>query len=598
MTILILLIRKTGMKKLSKRFVYGSWIVIPIFMVLVAFVKIPIPEQIAKFSAEIEDRVVEIHALAEGNETELEKDDFGKDELQSAPQSGEENRQEEVLEKSEEGKGNAIRIWSVVKVIGVAGYALCVVLIVAYIVSTNVRFEHRCRHSRVYLCATKNFKLPVYEMDGIATPFLLWATIYVPPGMTEEELRYAMIHEEGHFRHGDGFWVMIRYLIFAFFFFNPIIWLAHLYSGYDCELACDEFVMRNIDNKDYRNYGSCLLDVIKKSKKVSERVLLSTNMKSEKRLIRARIENIAMRQQHKIGVMFVAVFLLLIASGCALMSKNVKTESEPTSEIASENLSEEVEEKSEKKPFEYVDPTADDILRDGGGFGVVRCYINENPDGSAEGRFGDVTFQIPKEWKGRYTSFVSQDSLWFYLIDSWEPECGWCYVLCGFERSESEDEIFWGTKIGETDEYVYSFFAKEDYPPPGESELYLEYLDMGELAWQIGNSAVIEGDDSKGQTQDEDFIFSMSSKQVISDESIEKLTLEELKIARNEIYARHGLIFHDEELYDYFISFDWYVPFIDSEDFDESMLSETEQTNIQKIRNREEELGVIPEWNK
>ena len=115
--------------------------------------------------------------------------------------------------------------------------------------------------------------------------------------MTEEELRYAMIHEEGHFRHGDGFWVMIRYLIFAFFFFNPIIWLAHLYSGYDCELACDEFVMRNIETKDYRNYGSCLLDVIKKSKKVSERVLLSTNMKSEKRLIRARIENIAMRQQ-------------------------------------------------------------------------------------------------------------------------------------------------------------------------------------------------------------------------------------------------------------------------------------------------------------
>lgn len=58
------------------------------------------------------------------------------------------------------------------------------------------------------------------------------------------------------------------------------------------------------------------------------------------------------------------------------------------------------------------------------------------------------------------------------------------------------------------------------------------------------------------------------------------------------------MIFHNEELYDYFISFDWYVPFIDSEDFDESMLSETEQTNIQKIRNREEELGVIPEWNK
>ena len=64
-----------------------------------------------------------------------------------------------------------------------------------------------------------------------------------------------------------------------------------------------------------------------------------------------------------------------------------------------------------------------------------------------------------------------------------------------------------------------------------------------------------------------------------------------LKITRNEIYARHGRIFNDQELQDYFQRQKWYVPQTASNDFDESCLNEVEQYNVDLIRMYEQQIG-------
>lgn len=64
-----------------------------------------------------------------------------------------------------------------------------------------------------------------------------------------------------------------------------------------------------------------------------------------------------------------------------------------------------------------------------------------------------------------------------------------------------------------------------------------------------------------------------------------------LLIARNEIFARHGYIFKDTDLREYFLSQAWYRETISSEDFDDSMLTETEQANLDVIIEAEKELG-------
>lgn len=60
-----------------------------------------------------------------------------------------------------------------------------------------------------------------------------------------------------------------------------------------------------------------------------------------------------------------------------------------------------------------------------------------------------------------------------------------------------------------------------------------------------------------------------------------------LRITRNEIYARHGRMFNDQELQEYFTGQDWYIPRSSSGDFDESCLNEVEKYNAALIQSYE-----------
>ncbi len=63
----------------------------------------------------------------------------------------------------------------------------------------------------------------------------------------------------------------------------------------------------------------------------------------------------------------------------------------------------------------------------------------------------------------------------------------------------------------------------------------------------------------------------------------------ELKLARNEIFARRGYIFEDREMTEYFGSMAWYKPSIPAKDFDERVFNESERRDLQCILAEEEE---------
>jgi len=69
---------------------------------------------------------------------------------------------------------------------------------------------------------------------------------------------------------------------------------------------------------------------------------------------------------------------------------------------------------------------------------------------------------------------------------------------------------------------------------------------------------------------------------------LEGLFTEDLRRLRNEIYARRGRTFKDQELRDYFGSFDWYHP---TTTFDEKSLTPIERANAELIRRMESEAS-------
>ena len=67
---------------------------------------------------------------------------------------------------------------------------------------------------------------------------------------------------------------------------------------------------------------------------------------------------------------------------------------------------------------------------------------------------------------------------------------------------------------------------------------------------------------------------------LITEQMLRGLSLHELRLLRNEIYARHGRVFRTDWLSQYFFSQPWYDP---KEDFKDEEISGTDKTNIETI---------------
>ena len=66
-----------------------------------------------------------------------------------------------------------------------------------------------------------------------------------------------------------------------------------------------------------------------------------------------------------------------------------------------------------------------------------------------------------------------------------------------------------------------------------------------------------------------------TDKKYYTKEEFESEPMLVIHLAKNEIYARHGYIFKNEDLYNYFMGCIWYSPTCDSTDFDDSIFNST-----------------------
>ena len=85
----------------------------------------------------------------------------------------------------------------------------------------------------------------------------------------------------------------------------------------------------------------------------------------------------------------------------------------------------------------------------------------------------------------------------------------------------------------------------------------------------------------------EDYILPDSNSRYLTDGDLVELDKTVLRLARNEIYARHGRWFQSEDLNAYFSSKPWYYGYISAEEFDDSVMNEYEKANLDLIKSAE-----------
>ena len=83
------------------------------------------------------------------------------------------------------------------------------------------------------------------------------------------------------------------------------------------------------------------------------------------------------------------------------------------------------------------------------------------------------------------------------------------------------------------------------------------------------------------------YLLADSDKRYVTAEEVTALSAAERRLARNEIYARHGRMFNDAEVQKYFNSQSWYTGTVQPQDFDNSVLNEYEKANINLLSSLE-----------
>ena len=88
-----------------------------------------------------------------------------------------------------------------------------------------------------------------------------------------------------------------------------------------------------------------------------------------------------------------------------------------------------------------------------------------------------------------------------------------------------------------------------------------------------------------------EFILPDSSVRVLDKSELSGFSAEQCRLARNEIYAKHGRMFDDAGLQNYFNSRSWYHGTIPAKQFNDNMLSDIEIQNRNLIIAFEKEMG-------
>ena len=102
----------------------------------------------------------------------------------------------------------------------------------------------------------------IYLCDAISSPFILGVVkphIYLPSGLDEVQRQNVLAHEQAHLARRDHWWKPLGFALLAVYWFNPVLWLAYTLLCRDIELACDERVIRTMDESAGKTYSTVLL---------------------------------------------------------------------------------------------------------------------------------------------------------------------------------------------------------------------------------------------------------------------------------------------------------------------------------------------------
>lgn len=182
----------------------------------------------------------------------------------------------------------------------------------------------------------------IKEFNLISSPMIvgLFEPILLLPhtDFSDDEFKMIFNHEYVHLKRKDTIYKVIIQLFKSVHWFNPLVYFISNVIERECEIACDEEVVKSCSNAEKQLYCSVILDIVNNS--VSLKTAFSTNFSGGKVFLKRRFgEILSTKIRHRFIIVGVLVLLLTILSGTviafAVDSGNTDTLYETTTQLTS-----------------------------------------------------------------------------------------------------------------------------------------------------------------------------------------------------------------------------------------------------------------------
>lgn len=231
-------------------------------------------------------------------------------------------------------------------------WMLGMAVLLAYTLITYVRLKKRVSDA-VRLNGN------IYQSEKVGSPFVLGTVkphIYVPYGLSEEELSCVIAHEQAHIKRGDHLLKPIAFLVLTIYWFNPLVWMAYTLLCRDIEFACDEKVLQQLGKEKKKIYSEALLRC-SISGNVSHRMIAACPIAFGEVGVKNRIRGVLNYKKPAFWIVIVGIVACVVCIVCFMTNPKKDTGSgnpsnpqvsEPASgQAASEAMQAEIEDAQE-----------------------------------------------------------------------------------------------------------------------------------------------------------------------------------------------------------------------------------------------------------
>lgn len=205
-------------------------------------------------------------------------------------------------------------------------------------------------------------KVDLRVCPGIPCPMLIGfvrPVILLPSdNIAVNELLFVLKHELIHLKRGDSGYKMLVFAATALHWFNPFVYRMAREIALQCELSCDEEVIKHSDTNNRQQYVEAIIGIMKKQSRGQS--VFSTSFSDSRLSMKKRVLSIMDTRSKKWGISVLATIVLaMFGIGAVLQLSPTKSETalpEPARPIKAAGSA--VKQEENNPPASLADPVS------------------------------------------------------------------------------------------------------------------------------------------------------------------------------------------------------------------------------------------------